>query len=201
MLFTVVYFITYILVAQIHMTIANNKPMEVHNSENGGQNMSQQEKLKEIILDWWKSNNVSKPLQCNHKISSVYKNTYLRKMQSPEIKSFPCEVNTASPYYNFKGSIENGYLVGKGRLLFLSNQDWLKLPSERRKYIKEKHVCFSTTFPVNNQHVKEIIGTFKNGYMHGSTRITFKDDSFNIGTYKNGKAHGYQRNFNQHGSL
>ena len=202
MSFIVVNFIICLLIVQIHITIAKNKPIEDLNSENHGQNtMSDKEKFKALILDWWKNNNVPKPLQCNLKIRSSYKNTYLSKMNSPEIKSFPCKVNKTSPHYDFKGSIKNGYLEGKGKLLFMSNEDWKKLPSDKRKAVKEKHVCFSATHTVNNELMKEIIGTFKNGSLHGTTRITFADDSFSIGTYKNGKAHGYQRSFNQNGSL
>ena len=103
--------------------------------------MSDKGKFKALILDWWKNTNVPKPLQCNLKIRSSYKNTYLSKMNSPEIKSFPCKVNKISPHYDFKGSIKNGYLEGKGKLLFMSNEDWKKLSSDKRKAVKEKHVC------------------------------------------------------------
>ena len=196
------YSISTLLITQIGVGIAKNNPIEVIKSENHGQNtLLYEEQFKKVILDWWKNNNVPKPLQCNYKIRPSYKKTYLSKMSSPEIKSFPCQTNKTSPHYDFKGSIVNGSLEGKGRLLFMSEQDWLKLSTEKRNDAKGKNVCFTAMHLVNNQHVREIIGTFKNGSLHGTTKITFPDNSFSIGTYKKGKAHGYQRSFNRNGSL
>ena len=192
----------YLLIYQVHTTVAKNKQTDENYSKNNGTStLLHDVKFKQLILDWWEKNNVPNPNKCNYKIRSSYNNTYIRRKSSPEIKSFPCQANTTSPHYVFKGFVNNGHLDGKGRLLFMSNQDWKKLPKQKRKNMEENHVCFSTTHMVNNQRVREIVGTFKNGALYGMARITFTDYSFSIGRYKNGKAHGYQRSFNQNGSL
>ena len=198
----VVYSIFALLIAEINITIATNEPMNhIKCTKHINSTLSDQKKFKELILNWWQKNNVPQPRQCDYKIKSPYKNEYMRSMTAPEIKTFPCHQNMTPPHYFFKGSIKNGYLEGKGRLWFMGDRDWKTFSNEKRKEIKEKNVCFATNHLVNNLRVQEIIGTFKNGSLHGTSRVILSDDSFFISSYKNGKSHGYHRSFSKKGTL
>ena len=194
-----VYYTLSFVIAQIDITVARRKQTEEVNYEDSA--LSNQTRFKELFLDWWRNNSVPKPLKCNYKIRASYKNKYISRMTIPEIKSFPCRANTYSLNYTFTGSIENGYLEGKGRLLLLDEKDWIKLSKQKREDITNKNVCFTISRFVNDPDIKEIIGTFKDGYLHGIAKITFTDYSFSITTYKNGKICGYQRSFDQNEHL
>ena len=63
-----------------------------------------------------------------------------------------------------------------------------------------RNVCVkASSLPARK--ISEIIGTFRNGSLHGLAKIAYIDKSFYTGHYKNGKAHGYGRIFGSEGSL
>ena len=158
--------------------------------------------LKKSILAWWKKNGASKPLKCNTNKKYNNKTKLLQFLHVPEIKSFPCRRNeTFRPYY-FTGTInEENYLEGPGRLrLNMNIKEWKRLPEEEQQKIKKHNICFKTE-NVLGKLLVEIIGTFRNGSLHGNTKITYMDQYFSIASYKNGRLHGFQRIFNQEGNI
>ena len=160
--------------------------------------------IKTDITKWWRKQNVTKPLKCKHKISKNYPSKKIIKLLSaPEIKSFPCSGNASSQKYHFKGLIRKGYLEGEGKLEFISDKEWSKLShldSKRKEIMALRNVCVIAS-DSQGKEIKEIIATFKNGLIHGLTKVTYIDKSFYIGHYKDGKAHGYGRNFDSEGDL
>ena len=160
--------------------------------------------IKLSIMKWWRIHNVTQLTKCKQKIAKYDgKMKYLKFLSAPKIKSFPCSGITPSQKYHFDGLIREGYLEGKGKLEFISDKEWSKLSpldSKRKKIMAMRNVCVkASSLPARK--LSEIIGTFQNGSLHGLTKITFIDKSFNIGHYKLGKAHGYGRTFDSEGNL
>ena len=162
--------------------------------------------MKSSIMDWWKRNNVTKPIECKYKNTNRYsKNEFTHLLSVPEIKIFPCSGNVTSPKFLFEGMLREGHLEGKGKLVFINESEWSKLShsDSKRKQVMammKMNICFKLS-NIQAKDIKEIIGTFKNGSIHGLAKITYLDSSFCIGHYKNGKAHGYSRTFSSDNGL
>ena len=166
--------------------------------------------IKSTIMKWWRKNNVTKPIECKYKNAKNYhENEFVKFISRPEIKSFPCSAHDTSTRYYFKGMINErfieGDLEGKGRLVFISDSQWSNLShlDSKRKMVmamKRLNICFKA-HDHQGREIKEIIGTFKNGSIHGLTKVTYTDNSFHIGHYKNGKAQGYGRTFDSDNNL
>ena len=144
--------------------------------------------VKSAIMRWWGRNNLSKPIKCNYKTTEHYREyEFIKFLAAPEVKSFFCSGSSTSPRYYFDGLIREGNLEGKGRLVFISNKEWLNLSpsdSKRKKIMAMQNlrVCFKiSTF--QSREIKEIIGTFRNGSLHGLTKVTYIDNSFYIGAF------------------
>ena len=165
---------------------------------------------KSTIRKWWLGNSLNKKLDCKHKITKNYRrNKLIESGSASEIKSFPCSDSTRSTGNYFQGKIQEGILEGdleaNGKLVFASPKEWSKLSyshSKRKKVMsmKKLNACFKASDP-QGRGIKEVIGTFKNGTLHGLTKVTYHDNSFYIGHYKNGKAHGYARTYDSEGNL
>ena len=166
--------------------------------------------VKSTITTWWHGNNLTKPIECKHRITKHYReNRFMKIHSAPEIKSFPCTGGTSDIRYYFKGmtqkAIVKGYLEGKGKLVFIGDKEWSELShsDSKRKYVMAMrilNVCFRASY-YKGISIKEVIGTFKNGSIHGLTKVIYNDNSSYIGHYKNGKAHGYGRIFDSEGNL
>ena len=163
---------------------------------------SSNQHVKSLILEWWKKNNEPKPFSCDFKIKTSYKDTFLNGFVAPQIKAYPCsDPSKIHTRFYFKGdSVKNGIVDGKGKLAYIDNKQWSKLPSERKKEITEQNICLFAR-DLLQRNVREIIGGFKNGLLHGTAKVSYDGDYFSIATYKKGKVHGYQRVFTPNGTL
>ena len=178
-------------------------------SNGSSSNLFDHDKHKHImgsILRWWQWNNKTAFLDCKYRQISVYTtNEIFNMIFTPEIKSFPCTKGTTSRHFYFNGTIINGYLEGKGQLLFISNKEWSKVPPFDAK-CKEMLALssFDVCLKISNfqgRDIKKIEGTFKNGALHGMAKVTYMDSTLSIGSYKYGRAHGYMREFDQKKNL
>ena len=167
--------------------------------------------FKSAIIEWWRKNNLTKPIECKQqKFNNGYDKTEFSKLLSvSEIKSVPCYSRSTPTRYHFKGHFREGIiegdLEGKGKVVFISNKEWSTLsPSDaKRKKVmamSQLNVCFKAR-DYQDREIREVIGTFKNGSLHGRAKVTYKDNSFYIGNYKNGKAQGYGRTFDSENNL
>ena len=158
------------------------------------------------ILRWWGKNNVTRPLRCKYKSIPIdATDKIFNMMPAPEIKSFPCSGDSNSPLFYFKGVIQDGHLEGKGKLVFIDEAEWSKLhPLDVTRKKIMNATGFNVCFKISNfqgRGVKEIVGTFQNGSLHGLAKVTYLDNALSIGSYKNGKAHGYMRLFDANNTL
>ena len=167
--------------------------------------------IKSAIIKWWRKNNVTKPIECKQqKFNYSYDETEFSKLLSlSEIQSVPCYSRATPTRYYFKGQFREGLLEGdlegKGKVVFISNKEWSTLsPSDaKRKKVmamSQLNICFKAR-DSQEREIREVIGTFKNGSLHGRAKVTYKDNSFYIGNYKNGKAQGYGRTFDSENNL
>ena len=158
--------------------------------------------VKDQILEWWKRNDESKPLSCNFKINTSYKNSFLVGIVSPEVKVITCpksDKNSSRLYFK-GGGIKDGYLEGKGKLAYINDTQWKKLLPQKKKEIAEQNICLKAQ-NLDSKNVAEIIGTFKKGFLHGKAKVSYDEGSYSIANYRNGKVHGYQRIFGPNGTL
>ena len=176
-------------------------------SNRSNTNLFDHDKHKKImgsILRWWQYNNITKFLDCKFRQTSIYtKKEIFNMIFTPEIKSFPCTREATTPQFYFIGNIRNGYLEGKGKLLFITDKEWSKVPPSKRKEmlaLSNFHVCLKIS-NFQGKAIKKIEGTFKNGALHGMAKVSYMDNTLSIGSYKYGRAHGYRREFNQKHNL
>ena len=157
--------------------------------------------ITKLILDWWNKNSVPKPYSCKYRIRDPYSKTFLNKLKAPSFKIYSCSSRKESNYYYFKGeSVKNGLINGKGKLTLINKDDWTRFPNERKKDIISQDICVKAS-NIQSKNVVEVIGNFKNGFLHGMIKMIYHDKSFSIASYSHGKVHGYQRLFNQEGKL
>ena len=160
---------------------------------------SEHENSKAVISEWLKLQSKPSTFKCKFNIKSSRKNTFLFNNHTSEIRTFPCERSkNILPYQFLGGTIKKGYLSGKGKLTIISEKDWLRFPEQKRIEILEHNVCFDLSNLWNKQ-VQEIIGNFKDGFLHGKAKVVFSDKTFSISNYDMGKVHGYQRLFGSNG--
>ena len=158
--------------------------------------------VKDLILEWWKRNDESKPFSCNFKINRSYKNSFLVGIVVPEVKVITCpesQKNSSRLYFK-GGGIKNGYLEGKGKLAYINDKQWKNLLPQKKKEIAEQNICLKA-YNLDSKNVEEIIGNFRKGFLHGKAKVSYTEGSHSIANYKNGKVHGYQRMFGPNGTL
>ena len=173
----------------------------VHGEQGKKFEISLHDATKDAIQEWLNMNKNGGKFPCNYKSRPVYKNTFLRDMKAPEIKSFPCREGSEQQHFTFTGGfISDGYLNKKGKLSFFTDKEWLKLPYEKRVGNEKGNICFLKG-NLRSKEMKEIIGSFKNGSLHGNAHIKYRDKSYSIGRFRNGKTHGIHKYFNPNGKL
>ena len=180
--------------------------LDVHEFNNETFETDNHQALVAVIIKWWQMQSVTTPLDCKYAAIPIYTaNKLFDMIPAPEVKSFSCTVGTTYPHLYFEGTMRDGYLEDEEKLVFINETEWSKMsPLDIRR--KEKialsnlNVC-SKTPDFRGRWGKEIVGTFKNGLVHGMAKITYKDNSFSIGSYKNGKTHGYMREFDPKSTL
>ena len=163
---------------------------------------SSHQNVKDEILEWWKKNNESKPLSCKFKVDTLYKKSFLNGIGAPEVKVIPCPENAkkSSRLFFKGGAIKDGYVEGKGKLSYINDEQWKKLSPQKRNEINEQNICLKAE-NLHSKTYEEIIGNFKNGFLHGKAKISYDKGSFFIASFKNGKLHGYQRFFGPNETL
>ena len=193
--------VIYILILYLSSTITN---LEATRNKICFSNVTYRE-IKDIILDWWGNNDVKKPLKCKYNRGTSYEQTFFDMMSVPAAKTFPCVGKSDALHYHYNGLIKDGHLDGKGKLTFISDEEWSKIPhsAKQRKdsiALKNSNVCFQKAF-YHGLRIKEVIGTFRNGSLYGQAKITYIDNAISIGHYRNGKADGFIRMFNTRNRL
>ena len=184
--------------------------LEPHETSTTGSGNDDYLLIRSNIIKWWRMNNITTPIECKHKIIKSDRGNELTKLLlAPDIKSFPCQGNTTAIRHYVKGQfredIIKGGLEGKGKLIFISENEWSKLSrsDQKRKMLMSMTrlmVCFKA-LDSQGRYIKEIIGTFKNGSVHGLTKVTYTDGSFHIGNYRYGKLLGFSRTFDSEKNL
>ena len=113
--------------------------------------------VKDLILEWWKRNDESKPLSCNFKINTSYKNSFLVGIVVPEVKVITCpesQKNSSRLYFK-GGGIKNGYLEGKGKLAYINDQQWKNLlPQKKTEGLN--YLSFDTKYKLCNKNIFSI---------------------------------------------
>ncbi len=160
------------------------------------------EKIHKKIIDWWTQEaSVFKPLKC--KLNLPFKEEFSEQFKQLLVKddmrltlfeSRACtKSERVSRNFEFRGgSIVNGQLQGAGKLVLDHKFEFEK----GLEHFNHLNVClFRGKF--RNAYVKEIVGTFQNGTLNGSGKMTFENGVTIISSnFQNGSCHGLQRIFN-----
>ena len=161
--------------------------------------------IKSSISKWWKRNNVPEYLECKYTPQSAYSNKLFDMISAPEIKSYPCTGDDSSPHYYFDGTTKDNVLEGKGKLVFISDNEFSSLSNSDKiveKVLKSKiaNICFKA-HDIYGRDIKEVDGAFKDGILHGPATITYRDNAISISNFIKGKASGFRRDFDTKKSL
>ena len=146
------------------------------------------------ILQWWDQISILKPYQC--KINGAYQDPFptiitkelFKNLHSePYIISKPCQVTNIP--HTFRGEIVNGKFEGPGKLRVFTKG--------HIDSTKTNQTCIETKL-----NLKEVVGSFKNGMLHGkSIKIKLQDNSTIIGSFQNGVPFGPMRFWNSENEL
>ena len=152
------------------------------------------------ISKWWKQNSDQNPTKCSQNTIPLSKSKMIHYIPRATIQSYTCVDGTSPSQYLFLGLNKTNYPEGKGRLRKISDSEWKTWSiTEKDKFISRK-VCYHL-IESNGVEIKEIIGTFKDGLLHGSTKIKWEDNSTTIAKFSKGYVHGFQRHWNGKGKL
>ncbi len=178
------------------------RPIQSESEESSKENLNP-------IIEWWNQVSVQKPLQCYHEcgeagqdwktIPDVAKPYLNKKANKRPIVSLPCsEINRhpgAARYsYTFKGEVKNDIVNGPGKLEFVSASEKKKTNHRLDNAIGFQDVCFVGN-SVSGKRIKSVVGTFVNGILEGSAKLTFNDGSATIANFKDGFFFGHRRDF------
>ena len=161
--------------------------------------------IKSSIFKWWKRNNVPEHLECKYNPQSAYENKFFDMISAPEIKSYPCTGDDTSPHYYFEGTTKDNVLEGKGKLVFISDNEFSSLSHSDKiveKVLESKilNMCFKAN-DIYGREIKEVDGAFEDGVLHGPATITYRDNAISISNFIKGKASGFRRDFDTKKSL
>ena len=131
--------------------------------------------IKSSIFKWWKRNNVPEHLECKYDPQSAYDHKFFDMISAPEIKSYPCTGDDTSPHYYFEGTTKDNVLAGKGKLVFISDNEFSSLSHsdeivEKVLVSKIPNICFKAS-DIYGREIKEVDGVFENGILHGPATI------------------------------
>ena len=177
----------------------NNSHCSIYNNE-CKYPLSNHYKIKNTILEWWKHNNISIPLECKSKNRYKDNKDVAKYFSVPKIESYPCKPNQSPQQCLFTGNVKNGHLEGKGKLKILYQRDWISLPEDTRNNITQRNMCYNL-INVRGKKSLEIIGKFKKGLLSGTAKITSEDKSITISNFKHGRFHGFRRDWDELGNL
>ena len=101
-----------------------------------------------------------------------------------------------TPPYVFRGRVKDGYLEGNGKLKVLNKTNWYLLPEETKREVNNNSICYNLT-RFMQKGVVELVGTFKNGSLHGVAKATLEDSSLSISDFKHGQCHRFLRDWDE----
>ena len=163
-------------------------------------NLGKHNEIKNEIDKWWKQSASTLPIKCKDAKFSFLKLPIVDTIVKISIKSYKCPKNKDPNRYIFSGIDKSNYPEGKGRLKLISEKEWAKWTKKDKDEFNERKICYDIVAGTHSQ-IKDIIGNFKNGSLHGPAKITWVDNSTVISKFKNGYLHGYTRTWNSQGTL
>ena len=164
---------------------------------------SRHNKIKNQIQEWWKENNNQIKRNCIDLKTTLPKLPIKGSSAKLRIRGFNCPPNTDPSLYLFEGLDKSHYPDGKGKLKLISKTEWLTSPDIEKTSLFDGNICYEMyeNYELKNSGVKEIIGTFKNGSLEGTSKIKFYDNSTIISKFKDGYLHGFYRFWDGTGRL
>ena len=163
-------------------------------------NLGKHNEIKNEIDKWWKQSASTLPIKCKDAKFSFLKLPIVDTIVKISIKTYKCPKNKDPNRYIFSGIDKSNYPEGKGRLKLISEKQWDKWAKKDKDEFNERKICYDIVAGTHSQ-IKDIIGNFKNGSLHGPAKITWVDNSTVISKFKNGYLHGYTRTWNSQGTL
>ena len=172
-------------------------------AENTLELQSIHKKIKIQIQEWWEENNNQIKRNCIDLKTTLPKLPIKRSRAKLRIRGFNCPQNTDPSLYLFEGLDKSHYPNGKGKLRLISKTEWSTWPDIEKDNFFERNICYEMyqKYEMKNSDVKEIIGTFKNGSLEGTSKIKFYDNSTIISKFKDGYLHGFYRFWDGTGRL
>ena len=156
--------------------------------------------IKNKIQEWWKENNNQVKRNCLDHKPTLPKLPFQGARLRLRIRGYNCLDNTNPSLYLFNGSNKSHYPEGKGKLRLVSETEWSTWPDSEKNAFFERNICYEM-MGIKNSEVDEIIGSFKNGSLEGTSKIRFQDNTTFISKFKDGYLHGFLRSWNRNGSL
>ncbi len=146
----------------------------------------------ELILQFWNKSSVQSVIKC-----SINDNSWQKTPQELDnienwnqiVASYQCQPEEKPVLFSFKGKTDNYKLEGAGKLRLGKNIDL-------------NHVHDNLCISLGVKNVQEMVGSFKNGQVHGPAKITFADDGgLIIANFKHGQYFGLKRDWSSDGVL
>ena len=158
--------------------------------------------ISKHVTEWWKKNSHKSTIKCNWSRKAFkFKSNILRHTLRKRIKGHSCKKGTNPDRYAFKG-LHNAttYLSGKGKLRAISKSEWHTWQQLERQEFRNRNICYDLILN-DGVALKEVVGTFINGSLHGNAKLKWEDNSFSISKFHNGYIHGFQRIWDSNGNL
>ena len=173
------------------------------NGENTFKLRRRHKEIKSQIQEWWKENNNQIKRNCVDLKTTLPKFPIKGSKPKLRIRGFNCPQNTDPSLYLFNGLDKSHYPDGKGKLRLISKNEWSTWPDIEKDSFFERNICYEMyeKYEMKNTGVKEIIGTFINGSLEGTSKIKMYDNSTIISKFKDGYLHGFYRSWNGSGRL
>ena len=105
-----------------------------------------------------------------------------------------CPNGYLGPPFSFKGQIKDDILIGPGMLKLYEDLN------NDEKFIKNEFTCFQLP-KLDKSEIKAIVGTWTNGALQGTAKLTLNNGKVVIASFNDGVFHGMRRDFNATGSL
>ena len=157
--------------------------------------------IKNKVEKWWKESSNQTRRKCKEEKLTLPKIPILESIKRIQIKSYSCPNNTKhETRYRFHGLDKSNYPEGKGKLKLILNSEWSKLSKDEKNKFNQLGICYEMIAGSQGE-IKEIIGIFKNGSLHGPAKIVWTENSTVIANFKDGYLNGYQRTWNGNGDL
>ena len=134
---------------------------------------------------------IQKPIFCQTPPQWILQSPMLVEAFSRHIPvhSYPCRPYEVPIRFSFRGEILDGRLNGSGKLKLGSKN----LNSDGEACLKVNNII--------GKEIKELIGTFVDGLLHGNAKIVFTNGNVIIANCERGLFDGLQRTWDEQGNL